>query len=1437
MIYSTSFTKTINSRLFRITSLLLVFFMMSGIVVGAGTVPPSKIVWKLSFLESKDFTTPREACEFAGKEKHKDDGFILFMVDIHGGTATCDFRHKDNNNFGASLTISREIFCATNSDAHDFANDPNPQCACNGGFKASGGQCIAENAPDPEKSLGNNSTDTNASSCQEGQFCGNPISNTTGNKYEAEEDYLGTGPFPLRLTRHYNSQSTPNPKKVGIFGAKWSDDFSGSIQHDTLNPTEAKVIKPNGQVLTFTLTNDVWSGGVDVLSRLTEKKVAGKTESWSYTTGEDNTEEYDQAGRLTKITNRAGLTQTLSYAANRLASVSDPFGRTLKFTFGANNRIATVTDPAKKMYTYGYDAVNNLKSVTYPDGKNRHYLYENASFPHAMTGLIDENGVRFATWTYDDQGRAKTSEHAGGADKTTLDIDTVNGESKVTDALGRVRSFKYQTLFGAARTEQAKKPSPQGGDGATATSEWEYDDNGNISSFIDYKGAQTTYSYDTARNLETSRTEAAGTADKRTISTEWHDTWRLPTRIAEAKRIITNVYDATGAACGAKGELCSKSIQPTTDTNGSLGFGATLTGNARTWTYKYNLFGQITEINGPRTNVNDITKFDYTNGNLTQITDALSHITKLSEYDAHGLPRKIVDPNGLVTQFEYDFRQRLISRKLGNEQTIYGYDDAGQLKKLTQPDASFLEFTYDQAHRLTEIKDSLGNKIVYTLDNVGNRKIEEVFDPVAFLRGNRKREFDALDRLSKLIGARSQTTLFEYDDEDNLTRTTDPLGTETNQAFDALNRLRESTADVQKISYDYDAIDNLIKIIDPLDHSTAYTVNGLGDNEVTNSPDTGNMQNSYDDAGNLKMTVDARGKQVEYGYDALNRVTSIKYPEATITFSYDQGTNGIGHLTQMTDASGDTGNTTWTYDAHGRVKSKNLTVKALSLTTSYVYDSAGRLETETYPSSQVLKYFYLNGNITQVTLNGVPLMSGIHFHPFGPADTWTWGNGATYWRLYDQDGNPRQYDLSGFSRQLTYDPADRIKDFVDVGINLRTIFDYDVLHRLTEVTDPSGQKKTYTYDENGNRLSLTNGEQTISYDYSPDNNKLTSITEAEPKALQYDNVGNLEFDGGNQFSHDGRRRLIQTTVGQDVFHYGINGLGQRVSKLKGEAPDLQSGSYFIYDESGHLQGEYDLHGNPVQEYVWLDDQPVAVLSGGQPFYIYPDHLNTPRAIADSSKKIVWRWEGEPFGNTPAQDDPDADGVVFTFNLRFPGQYFDSETGLHYNYFRDYNPATGRYIQSDPIGLRGGINTYNYVESNPLISYDSEGLIANDKPDVLLHNIFNKNSKGPKLGTKYRGYDRSSKSIQKLIARSLRNWGGPGPKPDASDVDIGHRSSFVTLRPGQVSGLKIQCSSENRSIGATKEKKLANQLREKSEEEGLDPHDPSNPFFTRRPGNK
>jgi RHS repeat-associated protein len=264
----------------------------------------------------------------------------------------------------------------------------------------------------------------------------------------------------------------------------------------------------------------------------------------------------------------------------------------------------------------------------------------------------------------------------------------------------------------------------------------------------------------------------------------------------------------------------------------------------------------------------------------------------------------------------------------------------------------------------------------------------------------------------------------------------------------------------------------------------------------------------------------------------------------------------------------------------------------------------------------------------------------------------------------------------------------------------------------------AGESSTFTFYDDGRIATRTDSDPvsvaistgSTTFSTSGTSNRLTSTTGLVARTYAYDATGNTLSDGTASFGYDDSGRMVSATVGATTTTYDHNGLGERVKKSDGSTT-----AYFAYDEVGHLIGEYDGNGDLIQETVWFGDIPVATLrpdgqSGVDVFYVHTDHLNTPRKISrPSDDEILWRWDSDPFGQTPANEDPDADTNDFSYNLRFPGQYFDAETGLHYNYFRDYDPVTGRYVQSDPIGLDGGINTYAYVGGNPLTQIDPLGL--------------------------------------------------------------------------------------------------------------------------------
>jgi RHS repeat-associated protein len=555
------------------------------------------------------------------------------------------------------------------------------------------------------------------------------------------------------------------------------------------------------------------------------------------------------------------------------------------------------------------------------------------------------------------------------------------------------------------------------------------------------------------------------------------------------------------------------------------------------------------------------------------------------------------------------------------------------------------------------------------------------------------------------------TTTYAYDVMSNITQITDPLNHITKPAYDQLNRLTKLTdARNGTTQYGYDARDKLVKVTDARSLVANYTIDGLGNLTITASPDTGSTIKTYDEAGNLKTRTDAKGQIATYTYDVLNRVTAVSYSDGgSETYLYDQGANGIGRLSLITDSSG---TTQYGYDVRGRVTSEVRGIGGQSYTTFYQYDAAGRLTGITYPGGRLVSYSYDgNGRISSIstTKDGTttPLVSQVQYQPFGRLQSLVFGNGQTYVRSYDLDGRTTSYTLNGAVQTVNYDAASRLVGISDAAqpANNRT-YGYDELNRLT-----SEQRATsslgYNYDAVGNRTQKINGATSTSYGYASNSNRLTTMQGAP---LASDANGAMTNNGAASLNYDARGRMVSanTVIGQVT--YKINALGQRVQKVT-----PQSSTAFVYDQAGRLLAEND--GLTSTEYVYLGITPVAVVSTNNAaipavFFVHTDHLDTPRKLIDLGGAVVWSWDGDAYGSAPP-----ASQTNVRMSLRFPGQYADAESQLHYNYFRDYDPEVGRYVQSDPIGLEGGINTYTYVFDHPMRYVDPLGLQAIPVPVI------------------------------------------------------------------------------------------------------------------------
>ncbi|AWV06537.1 type IV secretion protein Rhs [Lysobacter maris] len=772
-------------------------------------------------------------------------------------------------------------------------------------------------------------------------------------------------------------------------------------------------------------------------------------------------------------------------------------------------------------------------------------------------------------------------------------------------------------------------------------------------------------------------------------------------------------------------------------------------------------------MDGPRTDIVDKTFYTYRasnegscatspttcawrKGDLWKVTDALGHVTETLRYDGAGRVLSVRDANDVVTDFEYHPRGWMTARKVrGSDDnseaddriTAIAYLPTGLVSSVTLPDGSFTSYVYDAAHRLTDIVDADGNRLHYTLDNAGNRIKEEVLGENDALKRTLSRVYNQLGQLATQADAGANPTDFTYDTNGNLETVTDALSRVTQNDYDPLNRLIGSLRDVGGIeastAFEYDALDNLTQVTDPKGLDTVYSYNGLGDLTQLDSPDTGVTSYQHDDAGNRSSQTDARGEATGYGYDALNRLTSVSYSDSSldVAYAYDSVQPGcaagetfaIGRLSRMSDGSG---HTDYCYDRFGQLVRKVQVTNGQSFTLRYAYTQAGQLSLMTYPDGTEVDYVRDGQGRTSeigVTAPGGSrevLLSNASWYPFGPVGAWTFGNGRTLSRTLDLDYRPQSIlstdtgsptSGGGLDLGFRFDAVGNLTSLhgADRADPPRVRLDYDALSRLTAFRDgPTDTAiESYGYDATGNRTSFTNAGGTQAYSYPTDSHRLGAVAGV---ARGYDAVGNTTAIGGTkEYVYSAANRLSAVKQGGAVtMHYGYNGRGERVHRHLGS--DV---TYSVYDEAGHWVGDYDASGAPKQQAIWLDDLPVGLLNGiattaNRLHYIEPDHLGTPRAVIEPQRDVaVWTWDiaSEAFGNSAPNPDPDGDSTAFVLDMRFPGQRYDAASGLNYNYFRDYEAGVGRYLQSDPIGLMGGLSTYGYVDGLPLASADPLGL--------------------------------------------------------------------------------------------------------------------------------
>lgn len=738
-------------------------------------------------------------------------------------------------------------------------------------------------------------------------------------------------------------------------------------------------------------------------------------------------------------------------------------------------------------------------------------------------------------------------------------------------------------------------------------------------------------------------------------------------------------------------------------------------------------------------------------GNATLIKSADGTSIQVSYHDDFNLPVEISDDLGNTSTFEYDGRSNLIKETAADGAvTSYEHDKCGRPIIITDAKGGKNHLKYDVTGNLIERTDCSGNSTWYRYDRHSN--LSAITDT---LKQTTNYYYDEEHRLVSITYPDKSTEQFTYNSHGQLIAYTDPNGNNTTYQLDIEGRpTKRTNALGGELEYQYDSHGRLIRLInenkakykfayDPLDRLIhEQGIDGL----ITGY--------SYDPVGNvIQKLEDETGKAQrktrfirDKGGRLLEKYIAKGEMHSRTRYQYDE----IGQLTQ---ARNEHSRVDLAYDSLGRLSEEITTTKVGEHKLMHQYDALGnRIKTALPDGRQLNWLYYGSGHLHQINLDGEvisdferdqlhreitrtqgKLKSQTHYDPLGRILQQQVQRRQQI-HQHDKDSQPPslngqgQYNINNqldypvqLQRNYTYDKAGELTQIND-SKNGITRYQYDKLGRITQTQQPD-LAETFAFDPAHN-LIPADKEQPATQGYIKDNR----LRVYQDKRYDYDTFGNLVSKkiGKHtemQFSYDAEHQMQQVVITKNnttqTYQYRYDPFGRRISKT-----DTFNATYFIWDGNRLLS---ELRGKQSTTYVYEQDGfvPIAQLDqDSQINHYHTDHLGTPRELSNNQGNIIWEATYQTWGNTlkvsyqPVEQQTALQPELQP--LRFQGQYYDAETGLHYNRFRYYDPDVGRFVSHDPIGLLGGSNLYRY-SPNPNKWIDPLGLcsIASKKPPIII----------------------------------------------------------------------------------------------------------------------
>lgn len=889
-------------------------------------------------------------------------------------------------------------------------------------------------------------------------------------------------------------------------GNQWTYAYDGdgrmTLATDPLGGTGRYAYDPMGNLVSQTNPN----GGVtrfvyDAVSQMIEgTDPAGGIVKWTYDGVGNVLSRRDPNGNLTayaynlssdmiSITDAAGFVRAFVYdLAGQLTSATGPLGDVVRYVYDAGGRLTRQSDAVGAVTSYVYDPMGNRTSVTDPLGRVTSSAYDELNRLNTVTGAFGTQ-----TFTYDPLGRQSSQIDAAGrvnafsyrADGllasltapdgavTSYEYDANGNRTAVVDPAGNRTVLQYDALNRVTRVTQ-----PDG-----AASLFGYDANGNQTSAKDANAALTTFEYDAMNRLGV-QTDPAGNRASRAYDAAGNQTQATDA----AGKITFFIYDALNRLVRTV-DPAGGAVVFAYDSHGNL---LTVTDRAGAVTSKaYDLADRLLSITDTLGNV---TRFDYDlAGNLKKMIDALGRETNKAydalgriiattdalgrttsyTYDAAGNRTTITDALGHVARFEFDGNGRLLAAiDPMQNRTAYVYDSRGNKTSETDPEGHVIRFEYDQYNRLAAVVDAGGGRRTYGYDANG-RKTSETLPDGAVIRF----EFDSNGRLSVMTDALGQRVARDYDAKGNLSKLTDANGNATRYAYDDLGRLVQVTdAENGVWTYSYDAAGRLTQILDANGHAQTFAYDAVG-RLLSQADALGNATRfEYDALGNRTKLVKPNGVELRYEYDSGNRITLIRDQAAAVlaTLSWDS----LDRLSELSspDISAD-----YAYDAAGRLT--QLRYPTINKTLSFAVDRDGLrtsmslgFESITYAYDVAHRLTTLTAPVGRGGSSRVPGAYAFTYDAVGRPLSRSFPNGVTGTHAYDSNGRLVSLAYKKVSGAVlerftyTYDPnGNRLSMEDNLG---RRDYTYDKLNRLMRNTEPFGLTQTYGYDPVGNRISL-----------------------------------------------------------------------------------------------------------------------------------------------------------------------------------------------------------------------------------------------------------------------------------------------------------------------------------------------------------------------------